>query len=382
MNINFWQWHAGLAASRHTPRKIDSTRAQLALRANIAFVGVCLLSGGAAAQSRVTVATIESSPMPERLALSGTLTAERDAGLSARVDGLIELILVDAGDRVSAGQIVLRLDATLARAALERAAAATAQARARHDEAQRRADEAQRLVADAHLPRTELAVREAALAEAEAALSAARAAEREQAELVERHSLPAPFDGVITARHVDAGEWVSRSDAVLDLVDLSSVRLDVRAPQERFSAITADTTVDIIPDTAPDTVLNGRIVARVPVGGEARTFLVRVVADAPDASLFPGTSATAQFHLPATRGETVQVSRDALLRHPDGGYSVFVVRADGDGHVAERRAVRLGRDGADRVEVLDGVRAGESIVIRGNEALRDGDPVDIAEPAS
>lgn len=332
------------------------------------------------AQPRVAIATVESASLPDLLELSGTLTAERSAGLSPRVDGLVEDVRVDAGDSVRAGQIVLTLDATLAEAALQRAQAAAAQARAARDEAKRRADEADRLVADKHLPQTELATRKAALAEAEAALAAAQAAEREQAELVQRHVLPAPFDGVITAKHVEAGEWVARADAVLDLVDLGDIRLEVQAPQERFSAITPETAVDLVPDTSPDRVLEARVAARVPVGGDARTFLVRIVAEAADVSLFPGTSATARFHLPSTRGETVQVPRDALLRHPDGGYSVFVTEQTDAGFVARRRPVRLGRDAGNRVEVLSGVRHGESIVIRGNEALRDGDTVTIADP--
>jgi RND family efflux transporter MFP subunit len=336
----------------------------------------------AVAQTQVAVAPATSSTVEQELRLSGTLGAERSARLSPRVDGLVSEVLVDAGAQVSEGDVLLRLDATLAEAMRARAAADTAQANAARGEAQRRFEEAQRLVKDRHLPKTEVDAREAALAQANAAAVAAAAAEREQSELVRRHTLAAPFDGVITSRSTESGEWVARGDEVLGLVALDSIRLDVQAPQERFSELDADTRVEILPDTAPGKVLPARIVARVPVGGGSgsRTFLVRVVAQAADATLFPGTSATARFHIGDAATQSVQVPRDALMRHPDGGYSVFVVETGAQGSIAKRRQVRVGRESAEQVEVLEGVRAGESVVVRGNEVLGEDEPVRVIAP--
>lgn len=333
-------------------------------------------------QAQVVVAPAQASAVAQELRLSGTLTPERSARLSPRVDGLVDAVLVDAGDRVAAGDALLRLDATLADAVRRGSDAEVKRARASRDEAKRRADEARRLVPERHLPQTELDARLAALAEADAALAVALAGALEQAELVRRHGLNAPFAGVITVKLTEAGEWVSRGDAVLELVSLDAVRLDVQAPQEVFASLRDDTSVEIVPDARPDQVLPARVAARVPVGGGAgaRTFLVRVVAQNTDALLFPGTSATARFRLAGSQATAVQVSRDALLRHPDGGYSVFVVEPGGDGMLARRRQVQLGRDSGESVEVLDGVRAGEQVVVRGNEALSDGDAVRIVEP--
>lgn len=330
-----------------------------------------------AAQTEVGIVAARASDVVRELRLSGTLTPEHRAGLSPRVDGLVAEVHVEAGDKVSAGDVVLQLDATLAEAAQRRSAAEVAQARAARDEALRRVEEARQLVPQNTLPKTELDARVAALAQAEAALAAADAGAREQAELVRRHALPAPFDGVITARRTEAGEWVARGTAVLELVSLDAVRLEVQAPQEAFSALRADTPVQLIPDTSPGRVLEARISARVPVGGGSgsRTFLVRVVARNPDAALFPGTSATALFQLADSAASAVRIPRDALLRRPDGGYSVFVIEHTGQAEVARRRSVRLGQDRGDQVEVLEGVSADEPVVVRGKEALRDGDPV-------
>jgi RND family efflux transporter MFP subunit len=368
---------AGERQTRTIPA-MDATPAP-ARSACIALAAALALAHGAGhAQTQVQVHPAEATAVEETLVLSGTLSAQRSARLSPRVDGLVSAVGVDAGDRVEAGQPLLRLDPALAEAALAREVAAHRQAQVARAEAARRVEEAERLVAERHVPQTELAARRAALAEAEAAVRAASAQEREQRELVERHRLDAPFAGVIAARDAEAGEWVVRGDAVLHLVALDPVRLDVQAPQERFTELRPDTPVEILPDAMPGTVLAARIAARVPVSIEsgARTFLVRVVAEAGEHGLLPGTSASARFRLVTPGATAVRIPRDALLRHPDGGYSVFVVE---DG-VARRRTVRLGREAADAVEIAHGITAGEAVVVRGNEALREDEPVRVVAP--
>jgi RND family efflux transporter MFP subunit len=328
----------------------------------------------------VVVVTPRTAQVTEELRLTGTLTAERSARLSPRVDGLVARIRVDAGDRVKRGAPLLELDAAVARLALERARAGAVEAQARFDEALRLADEARRLVADRHLPRTELDRREADAKLADAALSAAKAAEKEQAEMVRRHVLPAPFDGVVARRMTDVGEWVTRGTPVMELVATDRVRLDVQAPQERFGSIREDAPVEVLIDTRGGQSLPGRVAARVPVSDPtARTFLVRILVDDAGGRLLPGTSATAVIPLPGAETALI-VPRDALLRYPDGTHSVFVVREASGGATAEERRVKLGRIGA-QVEVLEGISAGERVVIRGNESLRNGQAVRITDGA-
>lgn len=338
-----------------------------------------LLLGTANAQSPalVELATVERSPLSETLSLPGSLRAVNDAQLSPRIEGLIARLDVDAGAQVKAGAPLLRLDDRLARLEVEALEAESAAAVASRDEAQRRVDEAAPLVAQRSLPQTELAARRAALAEAEAAVNAIRARLAAQREHLDRHVLRAPFAGVVAARLVDIGEWVTPSSPVLQLVDPDALRLEVQVPQERFADIDADTRVEIEPDTAPGTRINARIDARVPVSasGGARTFLLQIVPSDADAALLPGTSARA--HLSLDRSATLGIPRDALLRHPDGGYSVYVaVEAEGALR-AQRRPLKLGRESGLRVEVLEGLREGEQVVVRGNESLQEGQAIQV-----
>ena len=352
------------------PESFRATAAAL-----IAILPVAL--AGAQDAVPVNVASPRPAQVTDELRLTGTLTAERSARLSPRVDGLVSRVRVDAGDRVMAGSALIELDSTVAALALERAKAGTAEARARSDEARRLAEEARRLVAEKHLPQTELARREADARLAAAALVASEASEREHAELLRRHTVPAPFAGVVARRLTDVGEWVARGTPVIELVATDRVRLDVQAPQERFAAIREDAVVQVMADSLPGESLPGRVVARVPVSDpSARTFLIRILVDGAAGRLLPGTSATTVIGLPGS-GDALVIPRDALLRYPDGSYSVFVVRAEGGVSTAVERPVRLGRGGA-QVEILEGIDATDRVIVRGNERLRNGQAIRIA----
>jgi RND family efflux transporter MFP subunit len=313
------------------------------------------------------------------LRLTGTLTAERSARLSPRVDGLVAAMKVDAGDRVKAGDILLELDSTVAKHALARAQAGAAEARAAVTEAERLVTEARRLTGEGHIPETEAARRHAQLQAAQAALAANQAAQQEQAELVRRHVLPAPFAGVIARKLTEVGEWVTRGTPVLELVSTQRVRLDVQAPQEQFLRIDAQAQVKVFADALPGKALPARITARVPVSdASARTFLIRMLVEDPAGQLLPGTSATAIIDLAGDR-KALLVPRDALLRYPDGSYSLFVVLSTDGRTIARERKVTIGRGGND-VEVIDGLAPGERVVVRGNESLRDGQDVSVVAP--
>lgn len=325
--------------------------------------------------ARVRVATPESARFGERFALTGTLTAERAAELSPRVDGLVARVRVDAGDAVEAGDVLIDLDDQLARHALGRTRAERERAQAAVREAERLFAEARRVGEQDFIPATLVAARDSELQLAQAALAAARAAEREQAELVARHALTAPFAGVIAAKRTEAGEWVQRGTPVLSLVATDRVWLDLRVPQERWDDLGSDIEATVYPDALGGVGLPARVGAKVPVTDPgARTFLLRLLLDDEQHRLLPGTSARAEIALPAGAA-ALAVSRDALLRQPDGGYSLFVVEAGEGGPVARQRTVRVLRDQGEMVAIAEGLSAGERVVIRGNEALRDGERV-------
>lgn len=323
----------------------------------------------------VTVVQPQQADLQETIRLSGSLTAEKQAMLSPRVDGLVKEVMVDAGYRVNQGDILLRLDPAISRQQLAQAAAASREAEAGVLEAKRLVEEAQRLRGENYISATELANREANLALAEAGLAAAKASENTRAEELSRHELPAPFTGVISSKMTEAGEWINRGDEVLELVAVDRVRLDVNAPQEQFTSISENSKVVIYPDARPGEQLPGKITALVPVSNTgSRSFLVRMILADPDIKLLPGTSATAEITLDSAAQRGLSIPRDAVLRHPDGGRSVFVVNED---NRVVRRSVTIGHEGQRSLVITDGLNSDDRVVVKGNEVLQDGDEVSI-----
>lgn len=344
----------------------------------LAFISLTLNLATAHAQiNQVVVSKASSADVTDVLRLSGSFTAKQHAMLSPRLDGLVQGVSVDAGSRVSKGDVLIKLDPVLSQQEAARARAVLEQQQASRDEAQRLVKEAEQLRQKQHISETELNSRKAVLMQAEADLQAAQVDVETAAENLRRHQLIAPFDGVIVQKMTEAGEWINRGDEVLELVSLQDLRLDIRAPQERFSDIHDNTKVQIRPDTYPDLSIDGQISAIVPASDPtARAFLIRIIAPQSDITLFPGTSATAMLTLNGTDKSRIRIDRDALLKHPDGGYSVFVIEDD---NIARRRQIDVLRLTGDTVLIRDGVDNGEHVVIRGNELLRDGDQVTVVE---
>lgn len=337
-------------------------------------------AGPLAAQTAVPVEAV----MPEvgqsrtTVSLTGSFTARRAAALSPRVPGLVADVAVDAGDRVRAGDVLLRLDDQLAELEVRGAEAALEEALANLAEAQRLRDEAVDLGSRNALPATEVAARRSAVAVAQAAVSRANSDLTAARERLRRHTVIAPFDGVIASRGTESGEWVETGAAVLELVGTGELWLDVRAPQRYWPDLQPDSRVSAMADAFPDRVLDARVHARVPVSDPAaRTFLVRLVIDDP-AGITPGMSASARFTL-GKGTQVLRVPRDAIIRYPDGTTTVWVVDDSGDAPQAREVSVEIGRYLGDLVEISAGISARDPVVIRGNEGLTQGQTVRLRE---
>jgi RND family efflux transporter MFP subunit len=324
----------------------------------------------------VTVAIVEQDRSDEEMRLTGTVTSERTASLSPRVSGLVARVRVDAGDRVTRGKALVDLDATLAKLALERTGAAVEEAQAQLAEEDRLYAEARQMFERGLVPETFMHAAGAERRVAAARVNRLVAEQKEQRELVRRHTLVAPFTGVVSSRHTDPGEWVETGTPVVDLVDMQRLRIDVQAPQERYDQIAVGTPVRISLDALIGETLEGKVIARVPVNNpDARTFLVRVRLTTASKAMAPGMSALVAFPI---RGGTslVKVPPDAVVRKPNGTAHVWIIN-DGEPVTVSERQVDLGRSLRDWIDVRSGLEAGQRVVVRGNETLREGQTVRI-----
>lgn len=350
------------------------------------FLAVYLALSPARADNAVpvVVATASEGPVLRELSLHGSVTAERNARLSVAVGGLVAAIEVDTGDRVEAGALLLELDPELARLRRDAALARAAQARIRSDDARRRLQEARVLLPQRGIAETAVRDLEAGLAEAEVIGEQAQAEAALQEALLARHSLRAPFAGVISTRMTDLGEWLDPGQPVFELVGLDGLRLDFAVPEDHLASLRPGAAVSFVPGARFSEQYRGMVDSIVPVAEPgARTFLLRVQPDAGAApDLLPGMSVTALLQL-ATGRSGVTVPRDAILRYPDGRIVVWsVAEASGGAFVAVENVVTTGLSFGGRIEISSGLAAGSQVVVRGNEALQPGQAVVVSGAAS
>lgn len=327
----------------------------------------------------VEVATARLNPIVIEIPLTGTVTARDHASLSSRVSGLVSAVHVTAGDRVDKGALLLSLDPTLEKLALAEAKAASAEAQAGLDEARRRRDEARRLGPRKGVPESEIRAAEAEVRIAETKLERLHAAERYKQELVARHDVYSPFAGVIARRLAEEGEWVDTGTPVLELVGTGNLRLDLRVPQEHYPYIQTNTRVSVRLDAMPSRDIVGRISAKVPMSDTgSRTFLLRVQLPDGELGMTSGMSAQAQLRIPGTK-RVLTVPRDAVLRDAYGASRVWALKDVDGAPVATQRTVTVGRSFDGNTEVRDGLAPGTTVVVRGNETLRENQPVRVVK---
>ncbi|MDX1507859.1 MAG: efflux RND transporter periplasmic adaptor subunit [Woeseiaceae bacterium] len=344
------------------------------------ILAVLLAAGPAPARDAppVNVDVAEERPIVRTVRVNGTVTSQNAAMLSPSVGGLVARFNVDAGDQVAAGDILVELDAELQTLELRRREAELRQVEAALADSRRRLNEAERVRSSNAIAESEIETRRATAERDAAALAAAQAAVEQQRSIVRRLAVKAPFAGIISQRLAAVGEWVSPGDALVELIETDNLRFDFRVPQEFYEDISLQTAVDLASDAAPGFRADGRIIAVVPVkDAGSRTFLVRVEANSGDhPAVTPGMSARGVLKVDARRAGVV-VPRDALLRYPDGRHVVWIVDDTQEIPVVRERSVETGLMFDGLVEIRSGIRPGDIVVTRGNEALQEGQQVSV-----
>lgn len=351
-----------------------------------------------APSAAVSVNTVEAAAVEwtSRFEAGGTLTARNTALISSRIVAPISAVMVRAGETVRRGQTLLILETAELAAQAARAAAALDAARQAGEAAtaEARSAEAARELARAAHTRTatlhaqrsatlqELDEATAALGMAEARSAAAQARVREAASALEAArsagraadvataygTLTSPFDGVVAGRSADPGTMAAPGRTLLVVEDPAALTLEVRLDASRAAGVHRQDAVpvQIGPDTAPWT--DGRVVEIARVDPTAHSFAVKISVP-PGGSLRSGLYGRARF--PENSRRTIAVPSSALIRR---GQLTLVFAVDNDS-IARLRAVSTGSMDDDRVEILDGLAAGERVVIAPPASLTDGSRV-------
>lgn len=322
--------------------------------------------------ARVQVATARGGGLEDRWVFLGEVQALRRAELAAGADGEVLEVAVRVGDRVEPGDMLLRIDGSLARARLAAARASRTETTQELEQARRDRQRAESLGADI-IPEAEIERDVTRATTLETRKARLRASEREAKAQLGRHRVDAPFAGVIAVRRVDPGDWVRPGDAVLDLVDDQSVEIIVEGSAELVERLQAGSEATVRRGERELTAeVRGLVRALDPI---TRTAKVRLVPREPEAWLMPGASVDVAF--PIRRDEEgVVVPRDALV-YGAVGVRVVVVR---DGKAAPVPVQVIATADAEALVRGEGMAPGDVVVVRGNERLRPEQPVTVVEP--
>ena len=333
---------------------------------------------------------------------SGYVTARRRATVSSKVTGKVLEVFVEEGKAVRKGQVLARLDDSQIRAALGVAQAqlgasqrGAAEDEARLKQAELNLERRARLIKEGVIGRAEvddaqgdvdslkariaMALQQVAVAEAQV-----NARQTDLTDMVVR----APFDGIAISKDAQPGEMISPVSAgggftrtgICTIVDMSSLEIEVDVSETYINRVHGDQKVEAVLDAYQDWKIPAHVITTIPSADRQKaTVKVRIGFDQLDPRILPDMGVKVSFlraeEAPAGAAGAAprMIVPKAAIRTVDGRSVVFVAKDDR----VERRAISVGNENGDQVDVLSGVNAGERVVLEPPAAMKDGDKIKV-----
>jgi len=306
----------------------------------------------------VSVMAVKPEPVKDVIFLPGTTEAWQDVQVAADTAGRIEWIGPLEGERVNKGDLLIKIDVTALKAALDHA---EAQFQLADDLYQRR----RRLYERKIIAKEEL--------DQSATQRTLAATDLEQIRAKYNHGFPrSPIGGIINHLYVDVGEFIDTGKPIADIVNIDRIKINVQVPELdiRFVLDGQETPVKI--DAFAERALSGTVdFVAFKADPATKTFLVRTVIENPFADIRPGMIARVAF--------VRRVIADALMAPlfalvDKGGERLVFIEKDG---VAQSRTVSIGVIEGDRVQITDGLNPGDHLIVRGQTEVEDGMKVSV-----
>jgi len=333
----------------------------------------------------VSVSAVVQHEFQDEIRAVGTLKAKVTGFVSPKVPGNVKAVLVDIGDRVKAGQTVIRLDRMTLELVVTRASAALAASKSavslsdvQLEHAKKEFRRASNLLSEKVIPQSRFDKAEAAYKAAQEAVAAAGDQQKQAGAALQtarQHlkdtQVRSPISGVVVERNVEVGQSVAPGAPLLRILDQSTLKADVDLPESDFARVATGTPAVIEVDALKGQRFAGKVMLVNPmVDRKTRTFRVRIETPNPAAKLVDGMFA--RVRLLAAQRTALAVERDALQRLPGSGtFYVFVV----DGDKVMKRTINIGVIRDRYAEVLKGLNEGEKVVTSGAGRLRSGTKV-------
>jgi membrane fusion protein, multidrug efflux system len=309
-------------------------------------------------------------------ALSGTLAPEREATIRSELTGPVVQTLIEQGQHVSEGQLLIRLDDTAIGDQVASARSAVTTAQANLTVAQREQERNEALLKAGAIAERAVEQSRAQVTAAQAQLSSAQAQLASAEKQLGNTRITAPFTGIVSARSVSVGDVVSPGTALVTVVDPSTMRLEASVPADALTSVHLGAPVDFVVTGYPNRHFTGRVTRINPIA-DPSTRQVRILASLPNeggtlvGGLYADGRVSTEMHLaPVVPQSAVDERglRPSVMRIRNGR--------------TEKTDVSLGlRDAAtETVEITQGLTVGDTVLLGAARGISPGTPIRVSGP--
>ncbi|HPG01880.1 MAG: efflux RND transporter periplasmic adaptor subunit [Methylobacteriaceae bacterium] len=323
--------------------------------------------------SSVAATQAKTETWTPTLTAIGSLRATQGVEIAPQVGGVVRAIKFESSQDIQKGALLVEIDDSTEQADLKANQAALRNAQAT-------LDRQSKLVSGGNTT-------QASLDQATATRDQAAAAVERTKAIIAQKRIVAPFDGRLGIRRIDIGQYVSPGTPLVTLQKLDPIYVDFQAPEQYFARLAVGQTITLTVDAFGGKTFNGKVkFLDARISTDTRNFLVRGEIQNDEKKLLPGMFANVSVSAGSPR-EVVTLPRTAVV-YSLYGDSVYVLKTPapkpGEAQAAqpqagvkpsdtlyevERRFVRVGETHGDRVEIADGVKAGETVVSEGQVKL-------------
>ncbi|MEW6418750.1 MAG: efflux RND transporter periplasmic adaptor subunit [Nitrospirota bacterium] len=348
----------------------------------------------------VNVTQIYPSQALTLLNASGYVVAQRKAAVASKVTGRLVSLSVEEGSRVKAGQVIARLENDDVIAARDQAEANLNAARHNLEQAKAELNDAtvsfnrnKDLIKEGYISQADYDTSEArykkaiaAVAVAEAAIKAGAAALKNANVAIEYTLIRAPFDAVVLTKNADIGDIVTpigaaaeAKAAVVTIADMNSLKVEVDVSESNINQVKVGQPCEIQLDALPDSRFRGAVHMIVPTADRTKaTVMVKVRFIDTDSRILPEMSAKVAFLSREVKSEEQKartaLNPTAIVTH-NGKKSVFLIKEN----KVIKTPITTGTKFGDMIEVLSGVKAGDRVVLKPLDKIKDGSRIKIPE---
>jgi len=310
----------------------------------------------------VAVTEVKQTLWQPYLNTVGSLIAVSGIDVSNEIAGKVKAIYFNSGEFVERGHKLVDLDSSIDDAELKGL-------KAEQQLAQVRFDRSEKLIAKHYVSNSDYDQNIALLSQAKALVAAKQ-------EIIKKKQILAPFSGELGIRMVNIGQYLAAGSAIVPLQTLAPIYADFMVPEAHLASLHSGQQLILTVQSYPDKEFTGEITAINPlVDVGTRTVKIRATLKNEELALRPGMFADIKLLLSEKRG--VLTLPDTAITYNPYGDSVFAIKPDKTGLIAQLKQVTTGETRDGRVEIVKGLSAGERIVSAGQVKLRNGMAVTI-----